>query len=98
MEYADVGSTIFYGLIKKIAAFTAAELGEMLPEAFLWEGTTQVSFSCAKYTGGWHVYYRSVKFQGKRSVDHYEDGTSEADARAKMLIYLIENNLTGVRR
>jgi hypothetical protein len=73
---------------KEIAAFTVAEVGEMLPEAFLWDGTTQVGLYCGKYTEGWHVYYKAA---GKRI--HYEDGRTEADARARMLIYLLEQKL-----
>ena len=76
-----------------ISAFTVAELGEMLPECFLWQTVTQVALTCAKYSGGWHVRYASTRFQGKREIDHFEDGKTEADARAKMLIYLLENNL-----
>jgi hypothetical protein len=81
------GYSTYPGLVR-YAAFTVAELGEMLPEAFLWEGVTQVGLHCGKYTGGWHVYYKSA---GKRI--HYEDGKTEVAARAKMLIYLLENKL-----
>ena len=78
---------------RDVAAFTVAELGEMLPECFLWNGETQVTLTGSKYSGGWHVTYMSTKFQGKRAINHFEDGDTEANARAKMLIYLIENKL-----
>jgi hypothetical protein len=73
---------------KQLAASTVAELGEMLPEACLWDGRKQVGLHCGKYSGGWHVYYIAG---GKRV--HFEGGFTEAEARAKMLIYLLENEL-----
>lgn len=69
-----------------LPAFTVAELGEMLPESY---------FTCKSHPSNeWVV------------CDQYEDGypptlggfeasdKTEADARAKMLIYLLENYLT----
>jgi hypothetical protein len=71
------------GVLKKrtdrevIAAFTVAELGEMFPQNF---GT--------RYDGqGWSVYDGNGKYVAGMSAD------TEADARATMLIYLIENKL-----
>ena len=73
---------------ESIAAFTVAELGEMLPPNITSEKCTEnpfgaycsISFDRSKKLGspGWEV---------KRS---YAD--TEADARAKMLCYLLENN------
>jgi hypothetical protein len=74
------------------SAFTVAELGEMLPEAFSWGGT-QVALSAVKYSGGWHVRYMSGQYRKSRSVNEFQDAATEADARAKMLIYLLENKL-----
>lgn len=87
-EHRDFGS---YN--KLYSAFTVAELGEMLPEAFFWENMTQVGLHCGKYSGGWHVYYKTAS---KRI--HYEDDKTEADARAKMLVYLIEKKLTDINK
>lgn len=62
------------------SAFTVAELGEMLP---LW----------------WDSGKREDKdyicrvFEKNVTNTHHSFGSSEADARAKMLIYLIENGL-----
>jgi hypothetical protein len=83
------------------AAFTVAELGEMLPKyvinsfdekkyalsiGFRLYGTTGESRPYCEY---WNPY------EGKRDFRIGDGSTSEteADARAKMLIYLIENNL-----
>lgn len=59
-------------------AFTVAELGEMLPEVV----------ECDKFNGDWCIVYLNGK------LDAYAcDDKSEADARAKMLIYLIEKGV-----
>ncbi len=78
-----------------IAAFTVAELGEMLPDIIL-DGTT---FGLE--------YGRRDEADGRRHMVAYtpisavvpslafiNDIGTEADARAKMPIYLIENKLT----
>lgn len=67
------------------SAFTVAELGEMLPKERYWT-------DCKMNTGRW------------RCAEYSEDGLAEdgktsfcaeneADARAKMLIYLLEHKL-----
>ena len=74
------------------SAFTATELGEMLPNSLdkkkwkKWNNNLLIS----KYENGWIFEYvagdcfgEGVKCKAK----------TEADARAKMLIYLLENNL-----
>lgn len=57
-----------------IAAFTVAELGEMLPRACEYHHVLPTA---------WVVRYEAWE----------EMADTEADARAKMLIYLIENHL-----
>jgi len=64
---------------KWYSAFTVAELGEMLPEDI-----KGVRFSSCKQDSHWDCMYSS----DERAVDK-----TEASARAKMLIYLIENDL-----
>jgi len=65
---------------EKISAFTVAELGEMLPAAAL--GDFFRTFKMV--TGTWEAAY---------GVEKTLNASTEADARAKMLTYLIENNL-----
>lgn len=60
------------------SAFTVAELGEMLPQYF---GTTKVEN---------FLYEGSTVDQG--NIEEFS-GDTEADARAKMLVYLLENKL-----
>jgi hypothetical protein len=63
----------------KYAAFTVAELGEMLPSD---------KYTSRKVYDQWECAFRSIDGD---SFEQYAD--TEADARAKMLIYLIENKL-----
>ncbi len=66
-----------------VAAFTVAELGEMLPH-----------FTTDHFSDGyWHVRYA---WGTTIREEHYETEKTEADARAKMLIYLLENKLLSV--
>lgn len=60
-----------------ISAFTVAELGEMLPDEYF-------AHQC-KTLGG----HTRIDFGDEQMVN----SNTEADARAKMLIYLLENNL-----
>lgn len=66
------------------SAFTAAELGEMLPRGYssywypIQDGQAGTKWECEDDTG---------------QPSFFTIAASEADARAKMLIYLIENGL-----
>lgn len=64
-----------------ISAYTVAELGEMLPDHF----HTQKSGV---------DYFIQSQLPSQIALGHYEFSETEADVRAKMLIYLKENNLT----
>jgi hypothetical protein len=64
----------------QFSAFTVAELGEMLPAHYI---------DSMKLKEEWFVRYAEVE----HNYYHSEFASTEANARAKMLIYLIENNL-----
>jgi hypothetical protein len=80
------------------SAFTVAELGEMLPEEInkpLSSGRVRAAnhwLSFGKYYGR----HRCSYIAGKHTSGLNEWADTEADARAKMLIYLIENKLVTV--
>lgn len=67
-----------------VSAFTVAELGEMLPSECKSYRPKQGEFK-------WECELYDISGKGYRSCS---GGETEANARAKMLIYLIENNLT----
>lgn len=75
----------------RFSAFTVAELGEMLPEWVTIEGK--------KYHGQTNRsgkdFYCSYGEYGKGAylMNHLEVANTEANARTKMLIYLLENKL-----
>lgn len=70
----------------RLAAFTAAELGEMI---YRTENGFRVD------TMNWNGRIR-VFLNHYAEPGHEEFSETEADARAKMLIYLIENKLVAV--
>ena len=72
--------------VYRYSAFTVAELGEMLPEQAYSE----------KIKGFWFCRdkWRKYKYGGSKSRSQsIKDGKTEANTRAKMLIYLLENGL-----
>jgi len=72
-----------------ISAFTVAELGEMLPDFV----------QAKKWPAVWTMWYEddAKDANGWPRLPHIQpaahDGDSEADYRARVLIYLLENNL-----
>lgn len=73
----------------KVSAFTASELGELLPYqidgAWLWLQKDP------PIQGGWAIVYsKNVEFDNPLCI---ERGDTEVNVRAKMLIYLLENSL-----
>lgn len=68
-------------------AYTVAELGEMLPSSYTFEDTT-CHITIEKDLNWW-----TIKYNSKTSNWCEEKNITEADARAKMLIYLKDNNL-----
>lgn len=78
-----------YYTLSEADAFTVAELGEMLPRNVQGE-PLQI---CRSFSDGWFVGYGNhMDLNGW----HVESADTEVDARAKMLIYLLENKLIPV--
>lgn len=83
----------------KYSAFTVAELGEMLPAS----AATHYNLNCMKIHGKWncgyyYFIYLSNRHAGRGIGDgmgwmYMESAETEADARAKMLLFLIRSNL-----
>lgn len=96
IEDSDMASARSYntkGQDEQYSAFTVAELGEMLP----FEIAEATELKCHKDIDMWILTYTNyrtgkdkVRILSEKEVDVSEN---EADARAKMLIYLIENKL-----
>jgi len=79
-----------YGVFpERYSAFTVAELGEMLPV----DTTMEISFNHNTKTRKYIVSLPTdVGWEGSPTYDNFEADT-EANARAEMLVYLIENKL-----
>lgn len=74
----------------QFAAFTAAELGEMFP--IQWMGTTRTDLIAnPDATGRWASVYVDA-----HNLPHIVYADTEADARAKMFIYIIENKFIAI--
>ena len=80
-----------YKYLDYISAPASAELGEVLPEDFVYRGEL-VSFYTIKRAGMWEVGYKC----GNDFAVIFEEEETEADARAKLLINLLENNLVEI--
>lgn len=87
-----------------VSAFTVAELGEMLPSYEEWTTVSTPDNPPEGDSSGIHIFtsFYNSKWQVEFDVDTYIEKISdlptfradtEADARAKMLIYLLENKL-----
>lgn len=74
------------------SAFTVAELGEMLPEEIEKDGFVYTWLPSKEDGTYWFSYSRMN--ENKEGVGYNQYADTEADARAKMLIYLLENKLT----
>lgn len=77
----------------QFSAFTVAELGEMLPVKV--ENVYQEIITTHTGSGEWKCAVRNV-ISGDWPQKYQIDADTEADARAKMLIYLLENNLVDI--
>lgn len=74
-----------------ISAFTVAELGEMLPS---WINGHHLIITKAST---WFLRYRAPSSFIPKEEDPEIEDENEANARAKMLIYLIENALIKIK-
>lgn len=81
-----------------VSAFTVAELGEMLPISITRKDKQKFSPAFYKNRGDfsdevrWSIEYSSYSLDNGE-IEVQRVGDTEADARAKMLIYLVENHL-----
>lgn len=80
------------------SAFTASELGEMLPQSIEIKVDKGLDFwywnANKKPYGGWTIELNGpLQFFGDEKTKSYFEEDTEANARAKMLIYLLENKL-----
>lgn len=97
----ELNGTISYQKGEHISAYTVAELGEILPHFIKIKGVKYQLFESVSLGESdnpnskrqWFmVYVNELDYTDNAPIPflmHY----NEADARAKMLIYLIENNL-----
>ena len=76
---------------KKYSAYNVAELGEILPDNYF----TRKHFGSGTKRWHWQVYhgYEETSVNGELIASDMYTSDTEADARAKMLVYLLENNL-----
>lgn len=83
-----------YEKANKISAFTVAELGKMLPKKLehLKQNPNLLRLEFGFQCDISIAYYYDTEMTNKR-IELSERDKAEANARAKMLIYLIENNI-----
>jgi hypothetical protein len=82
LSYGEIDA-VKAGYATKVSAFTSSELGELLPG----EINNSSDLSSIKMQGGdWLVSYTNSQTSEFMELN-------EAEARAKMLIHLLENNL-----
>jgi len=84
-----------------IPAYTTAELGEMLPDRIKikthtmgYEGDVIIMELNFGIKGKYNKYWLAYGEKGIITDKNYFEANTEANARAKMLVYLLENNLT----
>ena len=82
---------------KMYSAFTVAELGELLPfKIYSNPIPNPFELKINKLENKWEVYYLAYESRELNNTDLCPtiSADTEADARAKLVIYLLENNLT----
>lgn len=83
-----------YNKFKLYAAYTVAELGEMVPTKVRKQGWIEFKKIRNSATKKYHYLclYKEYAYH-INEINYNCSAENEADARAKMLIYLLENNL-----
>ncbi len=80
------------GVMQCPSAFTVAELGEMLPNKIEKKDNKFWLYHWKSKDSDYSTCYGTFNSKGL-DLFHTEDADTEADARAKILIYLLENSL-----
>lgn len=83
-------------IVNQWAAFNVAELGVMMANKIRLNGMNYTFRANLEKSGLWHLKYRTLSKEGKCIPLYQCQSNNEADARAKMLIYLLENKLLEV--
>lgn len=83
----------FYGNERIISAFTVAELGEMLPQAIRVLGKEYLRHIGTSLDDQWFVVYVKENDHNNNAPLKIMMCHKESDARAKMLIHLIEKGI-----
>ena len=92
VRYADQRGAYAYSVT--FAAFTVAELGEMLPNPILGDyGADFYSPWSKKHPAGWSCAYWTVGPNHSATIHKQFVADTEANARAKMLVYLLEQGI-----
>ena len=85
----------FFANYQHYSAFTVAELGEKLPGYIDLPASIESDYLCItnKTVDYWLIEYQELGIPKANPLKPYVKAKTEANARAKMLIYLIENKL-----
>jgi hypothetical protein len=91
----DVDTELSYrstisNVLQSVAAFTVAELGEMLPNEV---EINETSYWLGIHRGLRDVWIIGYRENGTNGLSFPNEAETEADARAKMLVYLLERGL-----